>query len=74
VYLMAARHIPGALANRLIRCLIILAHVVSADKTPIRGGPGPKTGKKQLLVACTDLLTYYFLGDRSLKAFDAFVY
>jgi transposase len=25
-------------------------------------------------VACTNLLTYYFLGDRSLKTFDAFVF
>jgi hypothetical protein len=67
----AAGAVAGA--NRLIRCLIILAHVVSADETPIRVGPGPKTRKKQLLVACTDLLTYYFLGDRSLQTFGAFV-
>src|SRR5258708_3943755 len=60
-------------ANRAIRCLIILAHVVSADETPIRVGPGPKTRKKYLLVACTNLLTYYFLGDRSMKTFTAFV-
>ncbi len=60
-------------ANRAIRCLIILAHVVSADETPIRVGPGPKTRKKYLLVACTHLLTYYFLGDRSMKTFAAFV-
>jgi transposase len=61
-------------ANRAIRCLIILAHVVSADETPIRAGPGPKTRKRYLLVACTNLLTYYFLGDRSLKTFQAFVF
>jgi transposase len=60
-------------ANRAIRCLIILAHVISADETPIRVGPGPKTRKKYLLVACTNLLTYYFLGDRSMKTFTAFV-
>src|ERR1039457_2933986 len=60
-------------ANKLIRCLIILAHVVSADETPIRVGPGPKTRKRYLLVACTSLLTYYFLGDRSMKTFTAFV-
>ena len=60
-------------ANRAIRCLIILAHVISADETPIRVGPGPKSRKKYLLVACTSLLTYYFLGDRSLKTFAAFV-
>ena len=60
-------------ANRAIRCLIILAHVISADETPIRVGPGPKIRKKYLLVACTNLLTYYFLGDRSMKTFTAFV-
>jgi len=40
---------------------------------PIRVGPGPKSRKRYLLVACTSLLTYYFLGDRSLKTFAAFV-
>lgn len=60
-------------ANKAIRCLIILSHVVSADETPVRSGPGPKTRKKYLLVACTNLLTYYFLGDRSGKTFAAFV-
>src|ERR1035441_5734553 len=67
----AAAAVAGA--NKLIRALIILAHVVSADETPIRVGPGPKTRKKYLLVACTNLLTYYFPGDRSLKTFAAFV-
>ena len=67
----AAAAVAGA--NKAIRCLIILAHVISADETPIRAGPGPKTRKKYLLVACTNLLTYYFLGDRSLKTFTAFV-
>ena len=33
-------------ANKLIRALIILAHVVSADETPIRVGPGPKSRKR----------------------------
>jgi transposase len=61
-------------ANKAIRCLIILAHVACADETPIRVGPGPKTRKKYLLVACTSLLTYYFLGDRSGKTFAAFVF
>ena len=60
-------------ANKLIRALIILAHVVCADETPIRAGPGPKSRKRYLLVACTRLLTYYFLGDRSLETFAAFV-
>jgi transposase len=52
-----------AAANKAIRCLIILAHVVCADETPIRVGPGPRSRKRYLLVACTRLLTYYFLGD-----------
>ncbi len=67
----AASAVAGA--NRLIRCLIILARVVSADETPIRAGPGPKTRKKYLMVACTSLLTYYFPGDRSMQTFTAFV-
>jgi transposase len=62
-----------AMANKAIRALIILAHVVCADETPIRVGPGPKTRKKYLLVACTRLFTYYFLGDRSMRTFTAFV-
>jgi transposase len=61
-------------ANKAIRALIILAHVISADETPIRVGPGPKTRKRYLLVACTSLLTCYFLGDRSMKTFAAFVF
>jgi transposase len=60
-------------ANKAIRALIILAHVICADETPIRVGPGPKIRKRYLLVACTNLLTCYFLGDRSLKTFAAFV-
>lgn len=67
----AAAAVAGA--NTAIRCLIILAHVISADETPIRVGPGPKTRKRYLLVACTNLLTCYFLGDRSMKTFEAFV-
>jgi len=65
----AVRH-----ANQLIRALIITASVICADETPIRAGPGPKTRKRYLLVACTNLLTYYFLGDRSLASFEAFVF
>src|SRR5450631_4913156 len=60
-------------ANKAIRALIILAHVVCADETPIRAGPGPRSRKRYLLVACTHLLTYYFLGDRGMKTFSAFV-
>ena len=65
----AVRH-----ANQLIRALIITASVICAGETPIRAGPGPKTRKRYLLVACTNLLTYYFLGDRSLASFEAFVF
>jgi len=68
----AAAAVAGV--NKLIRALIILAHVICADETPIRVGPGPKTRKRYLLVACTRLLTYYFLGDRSLATFGAFVF
>jgi transposase len=63
-----------AAANKAIRALIILARVVCGDETPLRVGPGPKTRKKYLQVACTDLLTYYFLGDRDLPSFKQFVY
>lgn len=58
----------------LIRALVIAASVLCADETPIRVGPGPRTRKKYLLVACTSLLTYFFLGDRSMETFDAFVF
>jgi transposase len=75
VHQMIARAAAAvAAANKLIRALIILAHVICADETPIRVGPGPKTRKRYLLVACTRLLTCYFLGDRSLATFDAFVF
>ncbi|MGH3406577.1 MAG: IS66 family transposase [Streptosporangiaceae bacterium] len=46
---------------------------MSADETPIRVGPGPRTRKRYLMVACTSLLTFYFLGGRSMKTFTAFV-
>jgi transposase len=74
VHSMIARAAAAvAQANRAIRCLIILAHVICADETPVRVGPGPKTRKKYLLVACIQLLTYYLPGDRSMKTFAAFV-
>jgi transposase len=57
----------------LIRALIVTAAVMCADETPLRVGPGPKTRKKYLLVASTNLLTDYFLGDRSMDTFDGFV-
>jgi transposase len=68
----AAKAVRGV--NMLIRALVITAAVLCADETPVRVGPGPKTRKKYLLVACTNLLTCYFLGDRSMKSFDAFVF
>jgi hypothetical protein len=64
----------AAAANKTIRALIILARVICGDETPLRAGPGPKSRKKYLQVACTNLLTYYFLGDRDLASFKDFVY
>ena len=63
-----------AAANKAIRALIILARVICGDETPLRAGPGPKSRKKYLQVACTNLLTCYFLGDRDLASFKGFVY
>ena len=63
-----------AAANKTIRALILLARVICGDETPVRAGPGPKTRKKYLQVACTSLLTYYFLGDRDLASFKGFIY
>ncbi len=75
VHAMIARAAQAVRAvNMLIRALIITAAVICADETPIRVGPGPKTRKKYLLVACTNLLTYYFLGGRSMETFDGFVF
>jgi transposase len=68
----AARAVRAA--NMLIRALVITASVVCGDETPLRAGPGPKTRKKYLLVACTGLFTYYFPGDRSLDSFKKFVF
>jgi transposase len=60
--------------NMLIRALVIIAGVICADETPIRVGPGPRSRKRYLLVACTNLLTCYFLGDRTLESFGGFVF
>jgi hypothetical protein len=68
----AAAAVPGA--NMLIRALVVTAAVICADETPIRVGPGPKTRKRYLLVACTNLLACYFLGDRSMASFGGFVF
>jgi len=72
--LLARAAKAAAAAGKAIRALIILARVICGDETPIRVGPGPKTRKKYLQVACTDLLTCYFLGDRDLPSFRNFVY
>jgi transposase len=63
-----------AAANKAIRALILLARVICGDETPLRAGPGPKANKKYLQVACTSLLTCYFLGERSLPSFKGFIY
>jgi len=64
-----------AAANKTIRALIIAARVICGDETPIRSGPGPKSAKKKYLhVACTNLLTYYFMGERTLESFKDFIY
>ena len=57
--------------NTMIRTLITLAHVVACDETPLR--VGPRRVKKHLLVACTDLYTWYLLGERTLDTFKVFV-
>ncbi len=63
-----------AAANKTIRALIIAARVICGDETPIRSGPGPKSAKKYLQVACTNLLTLYFLGERTIESFKDFIY
>ena len=68
----AAKAVRGV--NMLIRALVITAAVICADETPIRVGPGPKSRKKYLLVACTSPLTCYFLGDRPMGTFGGFVF
>ncbi|MEO3861499.1 transposase [Acrocarpospora sp. B8E8] len=61
-----------AAANARIRMMLTLAYVVCCDETPVRAGP--KKAKKYLLVACTDLLTWYnMLGGRDLDTFKRFV-
>ena len=63
-----------AAAGRVIRSLIVAARVICGDETPVRAGPGPKSKKMYLQVACTSLLTYYFLGGRDLPSFRDFIY
>src|SRR6266581_758180 len=62
---------PGTVTYGLgIQALVV--YLIAAHAIPV--GPGPKTRKRYLLVACTSLLTYYFLADRSGKTFAAFVF
>jgi len=72
--LLARAAAAVAAANRVIRGLILAAAVICGDETPLRAGPGPKSRKTYLQVACTNLLTCYFLGDRTLASFKGFVY
>jgi transposase len=76
VHMLLARAARAvAAANKVIRALIIAARVICGDETPLRAGPGPKSAKKKYLqVACTNLLTYYYLGDRDLPSFRDFIY
>jgi hypothetical protein len=64
----------AGIANKVIRALVITARVVCGDETPVRSGPGPKWNKKYLHVACTSLLTCYFLGERTLASFREFIW
>ena len=61
-------------ACEMIRALIIAARVICGDETPVRAGPGPLWNKKYLHVACTQLLTCYYLGGRDAASFTGFVY
>ena len=45
-----------------------------ASMRPRSGSARPKTRKRCLQVACTNLLTNYFLSDRSPATFKAFVF
>ena len=72
--LLARAAAAAAGPNKVIRALVIAARVICGDETPLRAGPGPKWRKKCLQVACTSLLTCYFLGDRGLASFRGFIY
>jgi transposase len=75
VHALLARtaRLAGA-ANKVIWSLLLAARVVCGDETPLRAGPGPRWRKKYLHVACTSLLTYYFLGERTLASFKEFIW
>ena len=72
--LLARAAAAVAAAGKATRALIIRARVICGDETPVRSGPGPKTRKKYLHVACTNLLTCYFPGDRDLASSKGFIY
>jgi transposase len=72
--LLARAAALAAGANKVIRALVIAARVICGDETPLRAGPGPKWRKKFLQVACRNLLTCYFLGERGLASFRDFIY
>ena len=59
----------GLLAGfeRLVKALIVVAHVVHFDETTLRCGP--KGTKKYVWTAATGRYTLYYLGDRSKAAF-----
>jgi transposase len=58
-------------ANRTSYTLLTVAHAVSVDETPLR--VGARKVKKYLLVAGTELYTWFMLGDRSLGTFRQFI-
>jgi transposase len=71
--MLARAAAAAAPANRLIRCLVILADAVCCDETPLRAGPGPAWRKQYLLAASTPELTCYMTGERNAAAFARFV-
>jgi hypothetical protein len=88
VFLLVAHHVPverragiiGSLtgtrpSDGFVHALLArAAGAVRCVRESGRVGLGPKTREKYLLVACTSLLTYCFLGDRSMNTFDALVF
>ena len=58
--------------------MITLAYAVYCDETPTKVGPrkprpGWKKAERYLLVARTELYTWYTLSDRELAPFEAFI-
>jgi transposase len=56
--------------ERLVKTLIVVAHVVHFDETTLKCGP--KGVKKYVWTAATARYTLYYLADRSRDAFDEF--